>query len=193
MTLTSIEPGAYRGFFAVTPPDDVRAALLDAVADLQGEPWARQVKWVQQGNLHLTVRFMGTRTENDYQHWIEQLQPVLANIDSFEVAIDQITLFPHRRRPVAIAALVPATPELTELVAQVESIVQSRALPERKDYRGHFTLGRCRGRFDRHAEINHPPLNLRFPVTAVDLYRSDTLPEGAVYTRMAQVPLRGMV
>lgn len=190
--MTSIEPESFRGFFAVAPAVEIRAALKETVSVLQSESWANQVRWSPAENFHLTIRFMGTRTDNDFQHWIENMRPVLANIEPFEVCIDKIELFPNRHRPVALAALVQSSESLIDLVGQVEAVVQSRALPERHDYRGHFTLGRCKRGFARTLEITHAPINLTLPVMAVDLYRSDIQPDGVCYTRMAHLPLGGL-
>lgn len=185
----AIKPDSFRGFFTITPPDSVRDQLLASSHHLQSESWAPQVRWSPAENLHLTVRFMGSRTLHDYVVWLGALRPVLATMKPFEVRIEQIELFPNQRKPVAIAALVPTTPELEALVGQVEAVVQSRALPERHDYRGHFTLGRCKRGFDRHTEIVHAPLNVTMPVTSLGLYRSDMHPDGVRYTRMAELPL----
>jgi 2'-5' RNA ligase len=104
-----------------------------------GLPGAR---WVDPENYHITLRFIG-----DIDHrTADEVARGLAKIDrpSFELSLEGLDAL-SGRKPHSIAACVKASPELRELQAQQERIIQRMGLePERRRFRPHVTLARIR-------------------------------------------------
>jgi 2'-5' RNA ligase len=104
-----------------------------------GLPGAR---WVDPENYHLTLRFIGD-IDDAMAHEIELM---LARVRrrSFELRIDGLSSF-GGRKPRAVVASVAPTPDVMELQAEHERLMQRVGLePEGRKYTPHVTLARLR-------------------------------------------------
>lgn len=126
-----------RLFTAIEIPREIgdRLALLRG-----GLPGAR---WIDRENYHLTLRFVGDID----MHVAEEIAHGLARVrrSSFPIRLDMIGSL-GSKKPHAIVARVGASPQLTELQAEQERIIQRLGLPaEQRKYTPHVTLARLRG------------------------------------------------
>ena len=129
----------HRLFIGIRPPEPVRDALLDSMEALDG------ARWVDEHNLHLTLRFVGEVARpaaND-------LAEALGRIDSprFELRVDGAGAFDRTRRhqswPHAVWARVPPTPALAGLRHKVERACEAAGLGrETRKFVPHITLAR---------------------------------------------------
>lgn len=105
-----------------------------------GVPGAR---WIDPQNYHLTLRFIGDIDDRT----ADEIASQLARVDRapFELEFDGLGAF-GSRKPHAVFAAVRATPELSELQAEQERLVQRVGLePERRKFTPHVTLARLKG------------------------------------------------
>ena len=107
------------------------------------------------------------------------------------------TFPPHRPARVAWVGMTPA-PGLAELRAEVdEACRQELALaPERRPFRPHLTLARCRrpwpvGAARRWRRALEGTIGPAFTITEGVLMESRLRPQGAVYRPVARLPLAG--
>jgi len=126
-----------RLFTGIEIPDHVGRSL----AMLRGGvPGAR---WIDAGNYHLTLRFVGDvdgRTASE-------LADALGRVDrpGFEVELDGVAAF-GSSKPHAIVAKVAPSRTLTEMQAEQERIAQRLGLPaDPRKFTPHVTLARLRG------------------------------------------------
>ena len=178
------------------------------LADLPGEPEAAAdsraagLRVVTPDNLHITLKFIGSATKPALPDIVSAMQRALANCYAFTLQIRGAGSFQS-----ALWLGVEPKPALSALVTALnESMAALGFAPETKPFRPHLTLAR----------LTHPPaipcptqkrLNPGFdlqtwitqhqagqwgnlPVTAVHLYRSDTLPDAVRYTVLSTVPLQ---
>ena len=173
----------HRLFVAIRPPQAIRDCLLDAMegADL---------KWQDEEQLHLTLRFIG-EVERPLANGIASALSDLS-FPSFELAIHGVGRFDHGRRG-ALWAGVKSKEELRALAAKVERACQSAGLvPERRAYHPHITLARWSGgkpRLETWLERNSALRSEVWAVREFILFESRLSQTGAHYEEIAAYPL----
>src|SRR5918993_863707 len=128
----------HRLFVAIRPPERVREQLLDL---MEGVP---DLRWQQEEQLHLTLRFIG-EVERPVA---EDLAAALAGIrcERFSIRLDGVGKFEKRRHGALWAGASPKD-RLKALNAKVERACQSAGRePERRAYHPHITPARWNGR-----------------------------------------------
>lgn len=186
--MPSDRPAMVRAFFALRPPDSVRRELCAAISAMRPEPWARGVRWVQDANIHLTVRFLGDVDIATVANLVARAAECSRRLHIFELDLDRLELFPNARRPAAVAARLHAEAGLTALAEVLEETAVAFGLPaEVRAFRPHITLGRVRGRLaSRPNEL--PALRTTvFIAREVVLYRSVLGTGPAAYSELGRV------
>jgi RNA 2',3'-cyclic 3'-phosphodiesterase len=168
--------------FALPPVLKLQLSMLCA-----GVPEAR---WVDAGNLHVTLRFIGEVDEGVASDIDAALLRVKA--PRFPVALAGVGQFGMRSLWIG----VEKNPALLLLQTKVESALQRLGLPpETRRYTPHVTLARLRpplgprlaAFISDHARFRAEPFELdRFSLVASYLTKS-----GAIYEDQADYPLRG--
>jgi 2'-5' RNA ligase len=182
-----------RLFVAIKPDQIVLKRLLRSLAPMKSESWARQIRWLEPDSIHLTLRFLG----NSDVSIVSDLSAAMASrlsVNAFDYTVNEIVAFPSASKPSVIAALVPDCSDLTRLAEKVEEVVRDFGYkPERKRFRGHLTLGRCRRGFPRGTVIRRQIKPITGSAEEIILYESDTRPTGAVYVALSRVPLNNFI
>jgi 2'-5' RNA ligase len=182
-----------RGFVAVLLPDDVRARLAAAAAELRGR--APGLAWVRPDNLHLTLRFLGEIGPVTLERVREAMAVAAATATPFTVALGGLGAFPSGRAPRVVWAGVVAGGEgLRTLHAALESTLVARGIPgEGRTFHAHVTLARARDRRGAAGELasalGEGPSFGEVRVAALHLMRSELGPGGSRYSVLAEVPL----
>lgn len=173
-----------RLFLGVFPPDSVRDQLLGVCHGISG------AAWVKPHQLHLTLRFFGSVTEDE----ANTLSQALATLrhPRFDISVLGAGVFPGLRRAhVVWAGLQPRAP-LVALKQDVDAVVGPD--PEARRYRPHLTLARFRSPppqrelqkfLQVQADLQSPP----FTVQKVLLIESHLRPQGSLYSVRQEVAL----
>lgn len=159
-----------RLFFALWPEDGLQGALARLARRIVG----KRGKRVRPENLHLTLAFLGSMTEQQ-RICAEAAADRIAGI-AFELQLEQIGHWP---RPQVVWLAPQETPEpLRDLVRQLnEGLPTCGYRPELRPYRAHLTLARkVSGHFP--ASQVKP---LRWPVEQFCLVQSVTHSDGVQY------------
>jgi len=119
---------------------EIPPATRDALAMLRGGlPGAR---WIDPENYHLTLRFVGDVDGRTADEIAEMLS--LVQRQPFQLEVAGVGFFGSRPPHALIARMVPS-PELSELQAEHERLMQRLGLrPEARKYAPHVTLARLR-------------------------------------------------
>ena len=182
---------SHRLFIGIRPPEAVREKLLDAMEALDG------ARWIDDDNLHLTLRFVG---EVD-RPMANDLAEALAQIawPRFDLRVAGTGAFDRSRRhqsyPHAVWARVPLTEPLEGLRQKVERACELAGLGrETRRFTPHITLART----DRATEPVAGWLATwgdlaAGPWTVEDfgLFESHLGHAGAVYEEVMRYALRG--
>ena len=181
----------HRLFIGIRPPEPVRETLLDTMEALDG------ARWIDDDNLHLTLRFVGAVERPVANDLAEALGRVEAR--RFELCIAGTGAFDRSRRhqsyPHAVWARVPLTEPLEALRQKVERACELAGLGrETRRFTPHITLART----DRATEPVAGWLSLwaglaagPWTVEHFILYESHLAHTGAVYEEVARYALRG--
>ena len=185
--MTSTPTDSLRSFIAVP----LAPALQDAVEEWQREFRATgaDVRWVSGRQVHFTLKFLGEVAVAT----LAEVQQVCAaqarGTSPFELTLQGTGVFPHPRRPrVVWIGVAAGAPQLQELAAKQEAELVGLGFErEKKPYRAHLTLGRCRSQRGTPALLEaladrHDTVLGRMAVDHFTLMRSELTPHGAVYT-----------
>ena len=174
----------------------VRAELARLQIYLQNS--RADVKWVEERNLHLTVRFLGelddrrrTAVESAIQQMVTSLAPVTINCSD-------VGAFPSVSAPrVVWVGLIDDLDALSTLAAQVEAgVVQAGCSEADKPFSPHITIGRVRSPRGR-SELVRALRGVSwiptepFTVDRLTLFRSELGSSGPTYSVLRTFPLSG--
>jgi 2'-5' RNA ligase len=174
-----------RLFTAVEIPAD----LLQSLSMLRGGlPGAR---WIDPENYHLTLRFIGD-VDDMVAHEVASLLGRVKR-GSFDLHFEGLSSF-GGRRPRAVVAMVAPEPQLLEVQAEQERLMQRIGLePEGRKYTPHVTLARLRDSSNREVADYLAARGLfrsaSFPVSRFVLFSSRNSVGGGPYVVEASYPL----
>ena len=178
-----------RLFVALDLPEAVRCALADWCARVA----PAGVRRVPAENLHLTLAFLGSRSDDETAVVAALLEPLVrASVVEPLSTADALWLPLHR--PAVLAVSIEGGQGLVQLQeALVAALTRAVGfVPERRAFRPHVTVGRfprdLRVGPKAFAEQDEPP-ELIFAVRSLGLYRSHTGGRAARYEALASVAL----
>ena len=190
---------AIRSFVAMELPEEVRAALGNLQKEVTGAGGVG-VKWVAPAGIHLTLKFLGYVEEAKVPALVQALTRACEGFGPFELALSGLGVFPSPSRPrVAWVGLSGGVERLLRLQGGVEKALSPFGFPrEERAFTPHLTLARLRegvapqeARAFGEAFLGTSPEAVSFKVEGISLMRSQLTPSGAIYTRLAFIPLRG--
>jgi RNA 2',3'-cyclic 3'-phosphodiesterase len=194
-----------RLFVALDIEEHIRSRIARFIEEIRAV--APDARWVRSESLHITLKFIGERSEDEAPRIQHSLEAVRGT--RFDVNIRGFGLFPNPRAPRVFWIGVEAGPALSSLAAAVDSSLSSLGIAKEKhEYNPHLTLARGgkgsgspqkqesdvpnRG-FQRLQEklATHPALEFG-AMTASEffLYQSTLGPGGSKYTKLARFILQ---
>jgi len=174
----------HRLFVAIRPPEPIRAKLIEAMHGVRG------VRWQDEDQLHLTVRFIG---EVD-RHQANDVASALGSVRHpvFSVSLNGIGQF-ERRGKGALWAGVSPHDDLQSLHKKVDQVCRRVGIaPDARAYHPHITLARFSrgsGPLDAFAEESGGLSSAPFTVDNFRLYESHLKSDGALYSVVERYPL----
>ena len=185
-----------RLFVAVELAENVRRVADDLSRTLQ-----RQLRdtlgarWVDSGNMHLTVRFIGHVPDERVPAIVAALRRPLA-IDSFEVALGDCGVFPAHGPPrVLWIGLDAGLPSLTSLHEECNRRLRPLGFePENRPYSAHLTLARVKeaprgsAATVREAVRQIQVPNARCHIAHATVFESRLSPRGPTYAPLLTIP-----
>jgi len=183
-----------RAFIAVLLPDDVRARLAAAAAELRAR--APGLAWVRAANLHVTLRFLGEIEPMALERAREAVAVTATSVAPFTVTLGGLGGFPPGRPPRVVWAGVLAGGEgLEALHDALESTLVARGIPaEGRAFHPHVTLARARdprGASGLAGTLGGRSAFGEVRVAALHLMRSELDPQGPRYSILVEAPLHG--
>jgi 2'-5' RNA ligase len=188
----------WRLFAAIEVPQAVQGRIAQAVTLLAEAGW--QAKWVNPLGTHLTLKFYGDVEVPRLPVLKQALQAAAEPVATFRVEAEGAGVFPSPRRPRVLWLGVGGgdLQTLNRLQAAVDRHSADIGFPaESRAYHPHLTVARFRPEDlvtladveSRLADLAALP-GLPIPVERVTLFRSELRRSGAIYTPLAQFPLR---
>ncbi len=134
----------YRCFIAIDLPGELKRDLVRVQDGMRA--WPGRVKWVEEKNFHLTLKFLGDVDPPLLDRIGAGLAKVSQQHSKFALMISGLGAFPSLRRPKVIWAGVCDTDKyLYRIWRDIESEMVSIGLPaEERGFSPHLTLGRVK-------------------------------------------------
>lgn len=185
-----------RIFIALNLNKKERQRVLRAARPLRDEELP--VRWVEEDNLHLTLKFLGEVRAERVPAVEEAMARVGEGTAAFTLTLGGFGAFPTIRRPRVLWLGADASPALRCLKQDLEwGLTDCGFEAETRAFHPHMTLGRAdptdgagafRGLDSLVAAMDFSAL---IPVRSVDLMRTVLSREGARYTRLSSAKLTG--
>jgi 2'-5' RNA ligase len=188
-----------RAFVALLLDEAMRASVGAEIERLR--PLSRAVAWVPAANLHLTLRFLGERSDEQLGEVEAALVEAAAATAPFALTLHGLGAFPGLERPrILWVGIADGALSARGVQARVEAALERRGMSrERQAWHPHLTIGRI---FDERAWRREAGLPLRqalaaaarrsfgiLAVSRIALMRSDLSPQGARYRELASAEL----
>jgi 2'-5' RNA ligase len=184
----------WRLFVAILLDPSLQEGLTSAIRQLS--PVDVPVKWLEPGNLHLTLCFLGDVPKGRLSLVIEKLRQVRQTVKPFELQLGGLGAFPNLKKPKVLFA--PATQgyaPLRDLANGISKNLQGFGQKqEDREFNAHVTLGRVKGfkgakTIMTKLEGKVPTLIGKMQVKSFALMQSELKPAGPVYTVLQEFNL----
>jgi 2'-5' RNA ligase len=185
-----------RSFVALDIPRKTQEALAALTLELRKTGAA--VSWVKADRVHLTLKFLGSVPPEQIETIQEALLSVAASSPPFRLQPAGCGAFPTiKQMRVVWVGLRGDEQALAALQKSVEAALAPLGFaPEDRPFRAHLTLGRVKGRQHlrslQEALVGHQEFEAEaFDVKELVLYKSELMPQGALYTPLFRASLAG--
>ena len=181
-----------RLFVAIRIPETIREELVTLQKKI-GNDYAK-IKWVEQDNMHMTLKFLGDVDEDKTALVRQSLNSV--EYESFGAEFSGTGGFPGESYIRVIWAGLEPADRISGLHETIEESLYSLGFPRDKKFSPHVTLGRVRFVMDKKA-LSDAVLSTgsfrsaEFPVNEFFLIKSTLTPEGPVYENLSGFSLEG--
>jgi RNA 2',3'-cyclic 3'-phosphodiesterase len=194
-----------RLFVALDIDDGIRDRIARFLDGVRG--FAQEARWVRPESLHVTLKFIGEKSDDEADKIRRALQMIMA--DGFRMNIRGCGFFPGTRAPRVFWIGVEADAKLAFLATTVDGRLAALNIPKEENaFNPHLTLARGAGAStarskhkarreqsgslrqlqERLAALSAPEFGT---MTAREffLYQSQLSPGGSKYTKLAGFPL----
>jgi 2'-5' RNA ligase len=183
-----------RCFLAIDLPDSLRPQLALVQGELKRSD--ADVRWVQVGNIHLTLKFFGNVPDAEVDPIAGAAREVAGRWPPFQLQVTAAGAFPSVKAPRVVwlglgGDLLP----LAQMYHNLEKAFAALGhLPEGRPFNPHLTLGRVKSPANRHRLAKMletlPPLKWPpFQVSELILFKSTLTPQGSIYAPLRVIPL----
>jgi 2'-5' RNA ligase len=189
-----------RSFIAIELPDELKLELtqLEARLKVGKQPW---VKWVDPYSIHLTLKFLGGIAADRIGQITRAMEEAAQGISPFHLEVKDLGVFPNLRRvQIVWVGMGGEVDKLGQLQQRIESSLASLGFTaETRRFTPHLTLARLRDQAspDERQRFGQLIASTKFEaiytikVDSINLMRSQLTREGAIYSRLSSVGLRG--
>jgi 2'-5' RNA ligase len=181
-----------RLFTAVELPGEVRKALHDAGKGI-GNDTAR-IKWVEEENIHLTLKFLGEVHEGKAREIKAALESVASG--HFNARVTGFGVFPGYDYVRVIWAGLEPRDSFEALHEGIERALSPLGFAHDRRFIPHVTIGRVRSVSDKKAlsealkSLDAAGAGREFAVDGFRLKKSTLTPKGPVYEDISSFPLK---
>jgi len=185
-----------RAFIAINLDPEIRGYLSSLQQNLNLDAAKVKVNWVEEKNLHLTLKFLGNISPSQIELIEIELKKITSQYPSFFIKLlPEIGVFPSYKMPRVIwVGIKEGAAELTEIYNLVETRLYKKGFPrESKNFSTHITLGRVKYLKDKDSLI-HSLKSIHLDsfsqkVKSIELMESKLTPQGPLYGIIRQYPL----
>jgi 2'-5' RNA ligase len=187
-----------RCFIAIDIDEQIRKALGNLQNELRGKANIKKsdIKWVNPGNIHLTLKFLGEIKDEQVVDVCNIAGEVASRHKSFELDIQSVGYFGGRSARILWVGAGQDCDNLLQLQEDLDRQLDSAGWPrEARKFSGHLTLCRIRNtkagiKLARITEEYKDYKLGTIPVDSLSVYESRLTPKGPVYTVLGNYQLQ---
>ena len=174
-------------------PDD---AFLRQYKELRLSLLNEKIKWVEEYNIHITLKFLGETDEKRIPAIGEALTLVADNTKSFSFMLKGLGIFGSRYDPRVIWTGIEPYDELAGLMEKVHASLEKAGFErDRQNLVPHLTLGRIKflqdkPSFQKKTDAHKSIISQPIPARAMILFESILKKEGPVYKEIRIFPFK---
>ncbi len=167
----------------VNPNENLIRTYREMKNSLQHE----KINWVQEQNIHITLKFFGETTEDKFDEICEILEDVAQGHRPFDLQLKNIGIFGSSYNPRVIWFGLNESLQIKNLASDVlDSAAEIGFVRDRQNFRPHVTVGRIKFINDkRFFQQTIDKLKTEYlqevPVNTFYLFESKLRPQGPVY------------
>jgi RNA 2',3'-cyclic 3'-phosphodiesterase len=161
--------------------------LSSAYQKIKDGFYTDHIKWVNENNLHITLKFLGDTPDKDVSQIIQNLAKSREGTKRFQFRIEGFGYFGNSRFPRVLWFGIEDDGQLQQLYSQINKGLEGFGTPEKSDiFKPHLTVGRVKEfrslnkLFELEAEFAGKTFQTT-PVNEIILYESFLKPSGPAY------------
>jgi 2'-5' RNA ligase len=188
----------FRSFIALEIPKAIQndfSHLIDMLKKILPLP----IRWVQPGNIHMTLKFMGNISNTMYAALKVELVNIFGDLEPVALKFTGLGVFPNIRDPKVFWVGMETSEYLITRVNLVEQFTRSLGIvPENRPFSAHLTLGRINENsgFAENPNIGKILSSVKYdlPDTLfskyITIFKSDLTRQGPIYSPLFRVELQ---
>ncbi len=176
-----------RTFIAIDIPKELKEKIYNAF-NYERER-IKGVKWVEEENLHITLKFIGEIKEEKIKEIEKILDEIQNKFKSFEVSLGELGGFPGFKNPRVLWIGVSPPEKIEEIFNFIEDRAEKVNIErEERKFHPHITVARIKER--KGISFEKKKFDDKFKANKIVLFKSDLRPEGPIYTKIKEVKLK---
>ena len=175
-----------RTFVSVSVPKEI--VNIQSMLKSTVEPKGVKVRWVMNGKMHLTLKFLGNTTQGSIDNLNEALFNVVKSAKVINLSISGTGAFPVKGRPnVLWLGIKGDIDELKQLTVNINNSLEPLGfITEKREFLPHVTIARIKSNQKKIPNISNY-LNTTFTelpmkIVKISLMQSESFPKGSFYT-----------
>ena len=175
-----------RTFVSVSVPKEI--VNIQSMLKSTVEPKGVKVRWVMNGKMHLTLKFLGNTTEGSIDNLNEALFNAVKSAKVINLSISGTGAFPVKGRPnVLWLGIKGDIDELKQLTVNINNSLEPLGfITEKRDFLPHVTIARIKSNQKKIPNISNY-LNTTFTelpmkIVKISLVQSESFSKGTFYT-----------
>lgn len=180
-----------RSFLAIEIPDDIKKYLKTLIKSMN--QYIDGVRWVNEAGQHITLKFFGEIEDKMAWKIKESILYIEEKHGPFTVTIGGIDAFSDRKKArVIVLMLENGVDNIKNIYNDIEESIFALGIEkEKRPFTPHITLGRRKMPAPLPDKAIKDIEKISFVAGSVVLFKSTLRPEGALYTSVWELKLRG--
>jgi RNA 2',3'-cyclic 3'-phosphodiesterase len=183
-----------RLFVSIEIPGKIKSKISKMVEKLKNH--LTPVKWMENKNLHVTLKFLGWVEDEKIGKLMECLKKSVKGLKPFELSFAGIGYFPDRKHPRVIwVGTEDGSEKVKRLADKIDGAAAAKGFrEEEKEYTSHLTIGRIKEKIDTDALTKYISEHEgskfgKFRVDHISLMKSTLRRSGPIYEEIEQIKL----
>jgi 2''-5'' RNA ligase len=175
-----------RTFVSVSVPKEI--VNIQSMLKSTVEPKGLKLRWVMNGKMHLTLKFLGNTTQGSIDHLNEALFNAVKSAKVINLSISGTGAFPVKGRPnVLWLGIKGDIDELKQLTVNINNSLEPLGfITEKREFLPHVTIARFKSNQKKIPNISNY-LNTTFTelpmkIVKISLMQSESFSKGTFYT-----------